>query len=231
MYGDNTSGNDVKIATFRHLSNIRYYNKEETDTTTTTFTLTNKNMEWTAVGTGVYDFTTVKKGDTSIQLLKWTESSKSKPVDFPTIAELKENYKLEGNGTQTLISNLKLGQDSIIAGAQNLGLFGEIKGTVAKIALKDATLELEVGTDNASYNSVQAVGILAGRSEGILSDITIRSTNTKSDTSKTKVDVTLTNETRAAIGGVVGGGYWGRSFLALRMAIWWLFRTEWLFEI
>lgn len=204
MYADNTSGNDVKIATFRHLSNIRYYNKEETDTTTTTFTLTNKNMEWTAVGTGVYDFVTDAKSNTSIQLLKWTESSKSKPVDFPTIAELKKYYELDGNGTQTLISNLKLGQNSIVAGAKNLGLFGEVKGTINKVALKNATLKFEVGTDNTSYNSVQTAGILAGRSEGTLSNITIQSTNAKNDTSKTKVDVILTNTDCAAVGGIVG---------------------------
>ncbi len=204
MYADNTSGNDVKIATFRHLSNIRYYNKEETDTTTTTFTLTNKNMEWTAVGTGVYDFVTDTKSNTSIQLLKWTESSKSKPVDFPTIAELKKNYELDGNGTQTLISNLKLGQNSIVAGTKNLGLFGEIKGTVNKVALKNATLKFETGTDNTSYNSVQTAGILAGRSEGTLSNITIQSASTKNDTSKTMVDVILTNTDCAAVGGIVG---------------------------
>ena len=204
MYADKTSGNDVKIATFRHLSNIRYYNKEETDTTTTKFTLTNKNMEWTAVGTGVYDFATNTSRNTSIQLLKWTESSKSKPVDFPTIATLKENYMLEGNGTQTLISNLKLGENSIVAGTQNLGLFGEVKGTIDKVALKDATLELTTDENTTSNTDVQAVGILAGRNEGTLSNITIQSTNTKSDTSKTKVNVTLTNTSRAAVGGIVG---------------------------
>ena len=44
MYADNSKGNDVKIAAFRHLSNIRYY----TGTGNTTFLLTNKNMDWTA---------------------------------------------------------------------------------------------------------------------------------------------------------------------------------------
>lgn len=51
MYGDETKGTDVEINTFRHLSNIRYYEKNKAGT----FTLTAKNMDWNSVGTGLYD--------------------------------------------------------------------------------------------------------------------------------------------------------------------------------
>ena len=50
MYADSTSQNDVKIAAYRHLSNIRYYAEKGNPT----FILTNKNMDWTSAGTGVY---------------------------------------------------------------------------------------------------------------------------------------------------------------------------------
>ncbi len=191
MYADNSKGNDVKIAAFRHLSNIRYY----TGTGNTTFLLTNKNMDWTAVGTGVYDFVSNKNRANDVQLLAWKENNSGQIFDFPTIATLDSNYTLKGEGSQTLISNLKLGEESIVDGKKYLGLFGEVFGEITTVTLQNAALTL--AASDSSYDSVQATGIVAGRSEGNLQNISVTS-------DKSNVEVTLTNETQAAVGGIVG---------------------------
>lgn len=114
MYADSTSPNDVKIAAYRHLSNIRYYEGEKNPA----FILTNKNMDWTSAGTGVYQLTQQTSGNVSGQKnvlkLAWKENSKTSVIDFPAIAELPADYTLKGKGGSTLLSNLKLGEDSII---------------------------------------------------------------------------------------------------------------------
>lgn len=203
MYADQTSGNEIKLAAFRHLSNIRYYNKEEN----TSFTLTNKNMEWTAVGTGLYDFQTTTRTGTAIEKLVWTPNSVTEPLDFPEIAELSEKYTLKGEGAKTLVSGLKFGKDSITDGVTYLGLFGEIKGNVENVTLRNATLIYDA---KDAYSSVEAAGILAGRCEGNLTSVTVQSEKTtgtktqKAAANGTTVKVTLNNQNCSAIGGVVG---------------------------
>lgn len=205
MYADQTSGTDIKLAAFRHLSNIRYYNKNEN----ASFIFTNKNMEWTAVGTGLYDFQTTTRTGTAIEKLVWTPNSVTEPLDFPEIAELSEKYTLKGEGAKTLVSGLKFGKDSITDGVTYLGLFGEIKGNVEDVTLRNATLIYDANA-TGSYSSVEAAGILAGRCQGNLTNVTVQSEKTtgtktqKVTSNETTVKVTLNNQNCSAIGGVVG---------------------------
>lgn len=205
MYADQTSGNEIKIAAFRHLSNIRYYNKEEK----TSFIFTNKNMEWTAVGTGLYDFQTANIAGTEVKKLIWTACNVSDPIDFPEIPKLSEKYTLKGNGSNTLVSGLQLGQKSITSGEKYLGLFGELEGTVENVTLRNATLTYDA-TKEGSGESVEAAGILAGRCQGNLTNVTVQSekaTGTKTQKAAangTTVNVTLKKQNCSAIGGVIG---------------------------
>ena len=59
LYGDDSTENNIKVAYFRQLSNIRY---EEEDTKKE-ITLTNRNMDWSAVGTGLYTFALQEEGE------------------------------------------------------------------------------------------------------------------------------------------------------------------------
>lgn len=147
LYGDDTNGSDIKISTYRHLSNIRYYGKY----TSGTFTLESRNMDWTSVGTGLYDTVTEDHGERSA--LCWQESS-DQEVDFPSVPELASAHTLVGNGTRTLLTNLRLGEDSIIsdtvaatighgtAASEYIGLFSEINGTVRNVTMRDPILHL-----------------------------------------------------------------------------------------
>lgn len=205
MYADKASGTEIKIAAFRHLSNIRYYNKKDS----TTFTLTNKNMEWTAVGTGLYDFQTVNRAGTEVKKLIWTACNVSDPIDFPEIPKLFEKYTLKGNGSNTLVSGLQLGQKSITSEEKYLGLFGELEGTVENVTLRNATLTYDA-TKGGSDESVEAAGILAGRCQGNLTNVIVQSEKTtgtktqKAAANGTIVNVTLKKQNCSAIGGVVG---------------------------
>lgn len=205
MYADQTSGENIKLAAFRHLSNIRYYDKSKK----ASFIFTNKNMEWTAVGTGLYDFQMTTRTGTEIEKLVWTPNNVSAPLDFPEIAELSENHTLKGEGTKTLVSGLKFGKDSITDGVTYLGLFGEIKGNVEDVTLRNATLTYDASATD-SYASVEAAGILTGRCQGNLTNVTVQSEKTtgrktqKATSNGTTVNVTLNNQNCSAIGGVVG---------------------------
>ncbi|WP_270203081.1 MULTISPECIES: type II secretion system protein [unclassified Coprococcus] len=234
MYADNTSPNDVKIAAYRHLSNIRYYEGEKNPA----FILTNKNMDWTSAGTGVYQLTQQTSGNVSGQKnvlkLAWKENSKTSVIDFPAIAELPADYTLKGKGGSTLLSNLKLGEDSIIddttanelqtaAAVQKtgrtetktagqvsrpeyLGLFCEVKGTIEQVTLQNP--KLTFGTEKADtrkYSSLKGIGILAGRSEGNISDTAVTGKDTAVNVS---LEQTGAGESdgfaMAAVGGVIG---------------------------
>lgn len=234
MYADSTSKNDVKIAAYRHLSNIRYCKGEKNPT----FTLTNKNMDWTSAGTGVYQLTQQTSGNVSgqknILKLAWKENSKTSVIDFPAIAELPADYTLKGKGGSTLLSNLKLGEDSIIddttadelqtaAAVQKtgrtetktagqvsrpeyLGLFCEVKGTIEQVTLQNP--KLTFGTEKADtrkYSSLKGIGILAGRSEGNISDTAVTGKDTAVNVS---LEQTGAGESdgfaMAAVGGVIG---------------------------
>lgn len=205
MYADKTSGAEIKIAAFRHLSNIRYYTEDKKST----FTLTNKNMEWTAVGTGLYDFQTVNRAGTEVKKLIWTACNVSNPIDFPEIPKLSEKYTLKGNGSNTLVSGLQLGQKSITSEEKYLGLFGELEGTVENVTLRNATLTYDA-TKAGSDETVEAAGILAGRCQGNLTNVIVQSEKTtgkktqRAAANGTTVNVTLKKQNCSAIGGVVG---------------------------
>ncbi|WP_270246120.1 type II secretion system protein [Coprococcus sp. AM11-30B] len=234
MYADSTSLNDVKIAAYRHLSNIRYYAEEGNPT----FTLTNKNMDWTSAGTGVYQLTQQTSGNVSGQKnvlkLAWKENSKTSVIDFPAIAELPAGYTLKGKGGSTLLSNLKLGEDSIIddttadelqtaAAVQKtgrtetkaagqvsrpeyLGLFCEVKGTIEQVTLQNP--KLTFGTEKADtrkYSSLKGIGILAGRSEGNISDTAVTGKDTAVNVSLEQTGAGASDgSVMAAVGGVIG---------------------------
>lgn len=220
MFADQTNGNDVKIAAFRHLSNIRYYEEPSA----VTFTLISKNMDWASVGTGVYDLiqtsTKAGTGENVIQRLAWQENSKSSTVAFPAVSSLPQNYTLKGNDKNTLISHLYLGEGSIVddetvgnlqtaalkerqsraalAYAEYLGLFCEVEGSVENIAFQNTQLQFGKGESTGSYTQLKGIGLLAGRSEGNISNVDFIG-------SETSVDVVWKNaSTETAVGGVVG---------------------------
>ena len=221
LYADGTKDGAVRIAAFRHLSNMRYYSGTET----ATFTLTNRNMDWASVGTGVYDLKENAAG--GVQKLSWRENSKEEAVDFPSIPELSALHTLTGKKGQTLISSLCLGEESVIddtVAAQTgmeqpeyLGLFSEIYGNVQNVTLQNATLKLglsenveeNTGTDsNKKFSSLKGVGILAGRAQGTLSGVSITEEESKGET---LVEVSLVKrgsiyqaQKIAAVGGIVG---------------------------
>lgn len=230
MFANDSEAGNEKIAAFRHLSNIRYYKKELAN-----FTLTSKNMDWTAVGTGLYDFALEQQAGRSIQLLVWKENQKENAQDFPTVPLLQAGYSLTGNGQNTRISNVWLGEDSVIKDsdadclgcdkAAYLGLFGEVEGTVQNLYFQDPYLELTAenagikaaGTASAEageqttlqpvtdHNTLTGVGILAGRSQGSLTNIEIQVT--KASTATVRVALTgdeATANQEKAVGGIVG---------------------------
>lgn len=222
MYADKTDGNDVRIAVFRHLSNMRYYD----DTKEAAFTLTDKNMDWASVGTGVYDLTEEQSGSNTLQKLAWKENSTSKTVDFPTIANLPKKQTLTGKGKRTLVSHLKLGEASIVddetinnltqAASESrtrasvqlnpmeyLGLFGEIEGTIDNVTLQDAHLSFGVSSKDGdsntadsrgTYASLKGIGILAGRNAGTIKDTSLTSTeDLSSNQAEKNVEVSLSS--------------------------------------
>lgn len=229
MYADKTDGNDVRIAVFRHLSNMRYYD----DTKEAAFTLTDKNMDWASVGTGVYDLTEEQSGSNTLQKLAWKENSTSKTVDFPTIANLPKKQTLTGKGKLTLVSHLKLGEASIVddetinnltqAASESrtrasvqlnpmeyLGLFGEIEGTIDNVTLQDAHLSFGVSSKDGdsntadsrgTYASLKGIGILAGRNAGTIKDTSLTSTeDSSSDQAEKNVEVSLSSTAVSANG-------------------------------
>ena len=212
LYGDETEGTDVKINTFRHLSNIRYYGEY----TPGTFSLETRNMDWTAVGTGLYD--TIVTQNAVRSSLAWQESSE-KEVDFPTVPKLSSYYqKLTGKGSRTLISNLRLGEESVISDkvaqtigngtkkSEYLGLFGEVDGTIENVTFKDPSLHLTSSAE-VPFTALKGIGILTGRDGGNLTDITINVTKTAQELTdeEATVYVDLTSYgSNAHVGGIAG---------------------------
>lgn len=219
---------ELKITTFRHLSNIQYF-KAEAD-----FELMSKNMDWASVGTGLYESKLIGSGTEERETLYWVENTTENTIDFPAIEELREGQTLRGSGSKTAISNLSLGETSVIdaneaekinAGnslekdpnARYLGLFMEISGTVEDVTLQDPKLEIGVDTTSAhSFPKLEGVGILAGRSEGNLKNVSVvlskkMKAAQKADPNLYTVNVSLENGSvtnkngkTAAVGGIVG---------------------------
>ncbi len=209
LYADESKGSDVKVAAFRHLANMEYYDSQ----TKAVFTLTNKNMDWASVGTGVYDFTTGKdQSDNSIEKIIWTENSKEKTIDFPSVKVLSVNHTLKGQGKKTLVSNLKLGADSVLddgtadkltaSRTVYIGLFQEIEGTMEDVTMKDPTLEIASTEDGKAYRGLNGAGILAGRSSGTLKNVIIQTTD--ADKEIVNADLSGQNSNTVGVGGMVG---------------------------
>lgn len=225
LYADATSGNRVKISAFRHLSNIRYYENSES----AVFELINKNMDWASVGTGVYALTTVSNQpgiSGNIQKLVWKENNRTSTVDFPSIPLLAANHTFKGNGNSTRISHLCLGENSVVddgtvsnlkrAGqregsranavseVQYLGLFCEIEGKVDNVTLYNTELLFgEYGLTAGEFSKLKGVGILAGRSQGEITNVSVSGSDTKVIVSLKNIGAAQTNRA-AAVGGVVG---------------------------
>lgn len=236
---DVSAGLSAEITKFRHLSNLRYYNKEET----AVFSLTGQNMDWQAEGTGLYDAVD-SPWEPGRKVLQWQESvpgqergsgrstqkagngiqkagnetqkagsgiqkagngtkKSGTELEFPSIPLLSEHHTLRGNGNQTRISNLRLGvasvpEDSLIeqmysSGVQShythyLGLFCEAEGTIQKLSLRNPRLTLAKEESDGSFSPAEGfehmygVGILCGRSEGKLSEITLQVTDSGRET-------------------------------------------------
>lgn len=202
LYGDRTEGEVIQVATFRHLSNIRYYDK----TKTAFFQLTEKNMDWASVGTGVYEFSQVSK---NLKGLSWKDNSRGEAADFPTIPQLNQNHTLQGSGNRTLISNLCLGEASVIddgtanslSGSKKteyLGLFGEFYGKAENLTFQNAVLSFGM---EKSFTALKGIGLLAGRSEGTVSKVTFAGDKTEVSVSMEKASA---GKNAAAVGGVVG---------------------------
>lgn len=233
--GTKTEGNvlQAKITCFRHLSNIRCYDPQKE----AVFTLSGRNMDWTAAGTGLYQLQT-SKTDPSKKCLVWAAGDGStssgngggQALDFPTIPLLAKKHTLTGSGEQTRITNLRLGIHSVptdediaklypaSAASQYethyLGLFGEVEGTLRDLTLKNPLLELTAeasGTADASLSALHGVGILCGRSEGKLIQITVQTSEKERQTLTAElkgrgVQLVLQDQDpyTAGIGGIVG---------------------------
>lgn len=231
-------GIEAEVSKFRHLSNIRYYNKDKS----AEFTLTARNLDWLGVGVGMYGMENSTEEGTSgrmgVQKLTWnsvTQGNEKDALDFPSIELLHTNHTFQG-GVFTAISNLKLGAASVpdneLTGklwtdtsqkekqaARYLGLFCEIEGTVKNLTLSNPTLTLaSLAGEGAgaqqepgaveNFDSLYGVGILAGRSQGTLDNISIKTT----EKDRRILTVCLKDRTEgqedqpqpAGIGGLVG---------------------------
>lgn len=220
LYGDETKGTSVEICTWRHLSNIRYRNQNGQ----VTYTLTAKNMDWAAVGTGLYSLQ--PEGGDSILKPCWSDNG-SEVADFPAIPQLSKDAVLKGEGDKTLLSNLQLGVSSIldnktadtIYGTGHdtghdtgyLGLFAENNGKISDVTLADPRLKLTSNQEHP-FTKLKGVGILAGRSEGTLQNITIEADKTAGTSAKAEgedsdtvyVRLDKTYGAKAAVGGIAG---------------------------
>ena len=219
---------EAKISRFRHLSNIRYYDKDKR----ADFMLTARNLDWTSAGIGMYGMGQGETGtgggagtggetgegeESNFKKLTWNSTVQENDVlDFPSIDLLSKEHTLQG-GWLTSISNLKLGKDSmpddklietLYSGKSEeekekqktryLGLFCEAEGTIKNLTLSNPTLTLAkvssepdgsgasgAALEDASKTALEAVenfdglygvGILSGRSQGTLEDISIKTT-------------------------------------------------------
>lgn len=248
LYAESKVKNNVleaKISRFRHLSNIRYYDKEKK----AEFTLTARNLDWTSAGIGMYGMEQEEAGAGSpsgsggfkYRKLAWNSSVKEDEIlDFPSIDLLSENHTLQG-GWLTSISNLKLGENSMPNDelieqlyqeadreknkTRYLGLFCEAEGTIQNLTLSDPTLALAKNVSESegskaieakaieaieNFDGLYGVGILCGRSQGTLTDISVKTTEKDRQILtvclKNREDGTapVADDKPAGIGGLVG---------------------------
>lgn len=223
------AGLDAEISKFRHLSNIRYYDPNKA----AEFKLAEGNMDWTAAGTGAYGLS-VDEGTGGLRSLTWQAAApeNGQILDFPTVEILSVHHTFRGESASAMISNLKLGADSVPKDTQvealyatdaerknhqthYIGLFGETEGTIQDITLSDPSLVLadvsknpageEVSEATQAFKHIYGAGVLSGRGQGTLKNISVRIT----EKDRPIVTVNIRNRTEAdtepaAIGGLVG---------------------------
>ncbi len=225
----------AEISRFRHLSNIRYYDADKK----AEFTLSARNLDWTAAGVGVYGLSAAAPGEgggESLRTLVFTGSRNGDEVlDFPSVELLSENHTLSGRGSSTVISNLSLGEASMPGDDQMkalypaeteshrtnyLGLFCETEGTIKGITLSNPILtlgEITAGMEGApevkaaeNFASLYGVGILSGRNQGTLEDISVKTAQKDSPVltvclkNREEKKEDAPDDKPAAIGGLVG---------------------------
>lgn len=177
----------VKITRFRHLSNIRYFDKNAA----AEFALAG-SLDWTASGGGVYDVTEgIADPVTGAQgyVLSWesvvrTENGTAgeRILDFPSVPLLSENHVFRKQGAGAGISNLHLGAGSVAddewirklypgpaesGAAENhysnyLGLFCEMEGKAEGIVFRNPLLVLRDKGPAAEKNPTPGADAGAG---------------------------------------------------------------------
>ena len=186
MFGDGTNSTSCEVAAFRHLSNIRYMDENETRT----FAVTAHALDWNSDSVRVY-----QTGDHGT--LPWLRGSETA---FPSIPKLSHKQSLDGNsgllnrivsvltGGNT-ISNLKLDKDSVADDSEYLGLFQRNEGSIINLKLANPSVKVTSST-------LKGAGAVCGFSSGSLKD---------SEVTGAAVDVNLADSTNAqGIGGFVG---------------------------
>lgn len=175
MYADGTkeSNNTLEagISTFRHLSNIRYFDASKS----AEFTLKSNEMDWNSAGTGLYGYA----ADGNINKLKWTENDGK--LEFPAIQQLSVNHSLDGGSSNRKINNLRLGKTSAandkttaqykIDKTEYVGLFCEAAGDISNITFHNPSMVMadvsgSTLTDVSGFGNIKGVGIVAGKGAG-----------------------------------------------------------------
>lgn len=213
MYADGTNESnhmlDAGISTFRHLSNIRYYDASKS----AKFTLKNNEMDWNSVGTGLYGY--AASGD--FNKLKWTENDGK--LEFPAIPRLSVNHSLDGGSSNRKISNLRLGKTSAaddattgefhIKTTEYVGLFCEADGDISNITFHNPSMVMadvsgSTVADVSDFGNIKGAGIVAGKGAGNFENIAI----TAEPSDKQVLTVSLPNrndsDKTAGIGGIAG---------------------------
>lgn len=224
---DNGGVTSAGITKFRHLSNIRYYDPNAA----AEFTLADGDMDWTAAGTGMYGLDVTGGG--AERNLTWEAAVQEdgRILDFPSIDMLYANHTFRGESASATITNLKLGADSVpkdtmIDGlyaeeaeqkshrAEYIGLFCETEGTVRDLTLSDPSLLLAsadaggelVPAADYDFSAIYGIGILSGRSQGTLQNISVRTSRKQSPMVMADISGGRPGNSSeaAAIGGLVG---------------------------
>lgn len=216
---------EAEITRFRHLSNIRYIDKEQQ----AEFTITER-IDWTAAGAGLYDNPVTEGSMQGVRRLQWKSSVQTESVlDVPSIALLSKKHVLTGTDRAALV-NVQLGPASMPGDADieelyksqarpythYLGLFCEVEGTIEHIILQNPALTLTGGKDLEGKETpvedlkhLYGAGILCGRSQGRLEDISVKVTDRNSQTvavylADREAEGNERDKYPAGIGGLVG---------------------------
>lgn len=157
----------------------------------------------------------------SSMTVQWKDTVSAEEIlDFPSIRKLSRNHHLTGDEINTaVISNLHLGEasmpdDTVIEKiykdktekpyTEYVGLFCEAEGKITDLTLQDPVLYL-VEEPAVQFSGLYGAGILCGRSEGHLENITVKST----EKNPREIEVRLADRSgdekkQTGIGGLVG---------------------------